>query len=225
MEKVEITKSILDFLEDKKDLYTDLELSFIKNYFHSDNYSFAECDEGLRELLDVVDLLPKEDNIYDYFTDFITDRYDINNKEIIEVGGGVFARLAKRLSLKQSNGLVTVYDPRLDPTMESTDRLVLKKERFSVDTEIGKTDLLVGLMPCEGANSLVTQAVRKKRDFILWLCEGGPHGDYFDYFECEEEWMDSLMYFADQDLRNYGKRLIKIKKDKFSPYPIITNVE
>lgn len=225
MEKMAQKELLLHLLDEKQDLYTTLEYSYIKNYFLSERFLKDEyIDEGLREIVDEAGLLPQDENIYDYFTDFIIDRYDIEGKKIIEVGGGVFARLAKRLSLKQESGLVTVYDPRLDPSIESTDKLVLKKETFYVDTDIEDTDLLVGLMPCEGANSLIAQATRKDRDFILWLCEGGPHGDCFDYFEDADEWLNSTIYFAERDLESRGKVLTIKKEDKFSPYPIITNV-
>ena len=225
MSKDDKIRVLLNLLEKKRDLYTDLEYSYIKYYFQSNEFLIDEnIDEGIRELVDEAGLLPKEENIYDYFTDFITDRYDVEGKKIIEVGGGVFARLSKRLSLKQKNGIITVYDPRLDPTLEATNKFILKRDRFSVDTDIKDTDLLVGLMPCEGANSLVAQALRKDRDFILWLCEGGPHGDMFDFYEDAENWMKSLIYYTRMELEQRGKTLTLKKEDRFAPYPIITNV-
>ena len=215
---------LLEFIDSKKDLYNEFEFDYVRNTFLHGRYDEVKRDEGIREVLDETGLLPDEDNIYKYFTDFILSRCDINNKRIIEVGGGVFGRLSKRLSLKQQNGVITIYDPRLDPTMKSDDRLIFKKEKFTRCTDVSDTDLLVGLMPCEGANPLVEQAIKYDKDFILWLCEGGPHGDIFDYFEDADEWMDSLLYFASSDLEEKGKKLYIKKEERLSPYPIITNV-
>ena len=215
---------LLDLIESKKELYTEFEYDYIRNTFLKGRYDEVKQDEGIREILDEVDMLPEEENVYKYFTDFILSRCDINNKRIIEVGGGVFGRLSKRLNLKQENGIITIYDPRLDPTIKSTDRMIFKKEKFTKKTDISDIDLLVGLMPCEGANPLVEQAIKYDKDFILWLCEGGPHGDIFDYFEDEYEWMDSLLYFTGSSLENKGKKLYIKKEERLSPYPIITNV-
>ena len=215
---------ISEFLNKKKDLYSDFEISYIKSAMLDECYSGYFYEEGIRELFDEVGFLPDDENIYIAFIDYIKNKYDINNKNIIEVGGGIFARLSRRLTLEQKNGIITVYDPRLDPEIESSDRLVLKREKFTNKTDICNTDLLVGLMPCQGAEPLLEQALTHDRDFVLWLCEGGPHGDCFDYFEDDYEWIDSMVYEAKRGLADKNKKL-KIKKlEEFSPYPIISSI-
>ena len=41
--------------------------------------------------------------------DLLSKKFNYQDRNIIEVGGGVFARLAKRLSLKQKNGIMVYY--------------------------------------------------------------------------------------------------------------------
>ena len=215
---------VLELFKKKPNLYDEYEISFIKNAILSGYDGSYFYDEGIREIFDELGLLPNKNNIYMAFIDLIKSKCDINGKNILEVGGGTFPRLAKRLSLEQKNGTITVYDPRLDPSIKSTDRLILKKEKFDNETKIGNTDLFLGLMPCKGAEFLLNQALKNDRDFILWLCEGGPHGDYFDYFEDESEWLDSIICHTDRRLEEKGQK-IKIKKmEDYSPYPIISNI-
>ena len=224
MENSEIAEKALLLLDEKHDLYTDFELSYIKNCITHNYFPDLFFDEGIREIFDEIGYLPDDENVYKIFLNYITSLCDVNDKNIIEVGGGVFARLSKRLSLEQKNGKITVYDPRLDPTIESTDRFVCKKEDFTIDHDIGDTDLMIGLMPCQGAEPLLRQALDHDRDFILWLCEGGPHGDCFDYFEDADEWVGSIMYWAGRSLEEKGQKLRVKKMDKLAPYPIITNL-
>jgi len=219
-----IYSKVLDLLKRKPGLYNLYEIEYIKNMILSSSDHEMFYDEGIREIFDELGLLPDNENIYLAFLDYIKSKCDIEDKHIIEVGGGIFPRLAKRISLEQKSGTITVYDPRLDPEEKSTDRLILKKEKFDNDTKIGNTDLLIGLMPCKGAEYIVNQAMWHDRDFIIWLCEGGLHGDFFDYFEDEDEWRDSLINYANRQLEDKGKK-IKIKKmEEFSPYPIISNI-
>ena len=79
-------------------------------------------------------------------------------------------------------------------------------------------------MPCKGAEPLLEQATKKNIDFMLWFCEGGAHGDCFDYFEDEEEWLGSMMYTAQRGVEDSKMGKLKVKKlEEFSHYPIIYN--
>ena len=126
--------------------------------------------------------------------------------------------------LEQKKGKITVYDPRIIRPQDSRE-LVLKKEKFTTETEMEDTNLIVGLMPCAGAEPLITQAVSNRIDFMVWLCEGGPHGDCYDYFEDEFEWLDCMRIIARQGVesQNMGKLKVKYLEHFSRDYPIIYN--
>lgn len=181
-------------------------------------------DEVVREIADAAGVIPLGHNIYDRFLEEIISAHGIDNRHIIEVGGGALPQLAKRISLKQKNGTIKVYDPRLLEVLPENDRLVLKKEPFYSDTPLGCADLLVGLMPCQGAESLLDAALKNRTDFIVWTCEGGPHGEPIDYFEDEFEWLHSLICSAKRGVEEQKMGKLMIKEDKrYSRHPIIFN--
>ena len=80
-------------------------------------------------------------------------------------------------------------------------------------------------MPCKGAEDLLQLALKNKIDFIVWLCEGGPHGDCYDFFEDEYEWRDCLISTAADGIKKQNMGKLKIKSiPKYScKYPIIYN--
>lgn len=192
----------------------------------SANDDFLSNYEIVREIYDEFGLIPKSENIYDGFADLIFDTCGIENKNIIEVGGGHLPRLAKRLSERQVAGTIKVYDPLLSIYEKSSPKLQLVREMFSDKTNVTDADLLVGLMPCGAALDIVCSAVKNNKDFLVALCEGGPHGDYFDYFESEEEWLSTVISVARSGVKDNDmgelvieKSLVKYKDD----YPVIYN--
>lgn len=80
-------------------------------------------------------------------------------------------------------------------------------------------------MPCKGAETLLDLALNNKKDFVLWLCEGGPHGDEFDFFEDDEEWRNYMIDKAKSGVEENGMGKLKVKMiNEFSDkYPIIYN--
>ena len=78
-------------------------------------------------------------------------------------------------------------------------------------------------MPCEAADIMVERAIKERIDFMIALCEGGPHGDLIDYFESDEEWRNSLIIYANNRLEDDNQSSLKFKSlEKYhNPYPVI----
>ena len=224
MNRLAMSKFLVSkFLEEHPDYYDSYEIDFLKR----SNSSLFKLFTGdvSREIYDELDLIPDEYNMYLAFLDLLEEKFGIEDKNIVEVGRGIIPRLAKRINMKQKNGTITVYDPRLGSDIHGNERLILKREKFDRGTIIdADTDLIIGLMPCKGAEYLIEQAGNNGIDFMLWLCEGGPHGDIFDFYESDEEWLDSMMYYAKSKVENnkMGKLMVK-RIDELSDYPIIYN--
>jgi hypothetical protein len=60
---------------------------------------------------------------------------------------------------------------------------------------------------------------------MLGFCEGGPHGDEFDYFEDDDEWLNSMLYLARDRIEEQGMGKMKVKylRECNNPYPVIYN--
>ncbi len=219
MAKFLITK----YIEEHPDYYDEYERRYLLNV--STPLFRVFTGDVTRELYDELDLIPDEYNMYLAFLDLIEEKFGIEGKNIVEVGGGIIPRLGQRIRLKQSDGTITVYDPRIGSDIVGDERLVLKREKFTNGTVIdSNVDLLIGLMPCKGAEPLVEQATKNNIDFMLWLCEGGPHGDYFDFYESDDEWLGSITTYASRRVEDQKMGKLKIKRiDELSQYPIIYN--
>ena len=214
---------VVDFLARHPGYYDQYEEECIKSYALRENERNFYLDI-MREIYDELGFIPDEKNMYITFIKMIEETFGIEGKNIIEVGGGIIPRLGKRIHLKQNTGTITVYDPRLGRHYESEDRFTLVREEFTKKTPVDGADLIVGLMPCKGAEPLLDQAIKNNIDFILWFCEGGPHGDYFDYFEDDDEWLSSTLYFARKGVEENKMGKLKVKHlEQFSTYPIVYN--
>ena len=219
-----IREEAINFLQNNKDKYGILEFDCIMGAFKCYSLNDLYLNEFTREILDELGFIPDDFNIYKEFFDIIDNVHKIDGKNVVEIGGGIYSRLAKIMSLKQKNGTITVYDPRLSD-VSSSERLIMKKEKLGDSSKIDNCDLLVGLMPCEGAEVLIDLALKNKIDFVLWLCEGGPHGDEFDFYDNDVEWRASMIDKAQVGVKMNGMGELNVKVlSKFSKeYPIIYN--
>lgn len=214
-------QKVLDYLKENVKDYSEEEIMYIAanpDMIESGNF----IPSVMRQIYDELGFIDKKNNLYDAFVRILDKNFDINSN-IIEVGGGVIPSIAKKIRLKQVNGSVTVYDPRLSTKYKSTNKLKLKREKFSENTNIKKADLIIGFMPCEATELLVQQATRYKKDFLIALCEGG-HYSFDDYFDTET-WTESILYIAKQGINENGLgELVKTDlKEYGDPYPIIYN--
>lgn len=184
----------------------------------------SEC---VREIYDELGLIPDDKNIYVGFMDIIDKEFGIEGKNIVEVGGGHIPRLAKRLSEKQVKGKVEVYDPLISRYEKSTSKLSLVRTKFDEKMiKRGDTDLLIGLQPCAAAERLLEAAIQNDIDFIIALCEGGPHGEWFDFYESDDEWLYSIITRAKRGIaeKNMGKLIVENSLEKYDDtYPVIYN--
>ena len=222
-----LNRRLREYIEKNIDNYDIYEQSFLNNLKleHVNRYK-KNMPDVFRQILEEIgyydDCLEKSG--YEAFINLIEDVHGIN-KRITEVGGGVVPTLGHKISLRQNTGSITIYDPRLTNYHEENDKFVLKKEKFYRDTNVKNTDLLIGFMPCEATQSIIEAATDHNIDFMIALCEGGPHGDEFDYFESEDEWMNAMLYLAERGIEdnNMGELKVLSFKEYNSPYPLIYN--
>ena len=209
------------FLKENEYGYSAREIEFIRNnwrHFLSRKFHV----DLLRQLYSELNLVDDKDNIYHGFMKILEENFDIDT-DIIEVGGGRIPSLAKKIALKQKKGTITVYDPDLINTESPYPNMVLRKQPFTLQTPVEKDQLIIGFMPCEAAEKIIYNARNNGAHFLIALCEGGPHGDEFDYFESEDEWLFSMIYSAKDAAKKAGHDPLQITdlKEYDDPYPVI----
>jgi len=93
------------------------------------------------------------------------------NREIIDVGCGVYPALSLEIAKKQAgliNGRITAIDPRV--INENFINIKLSKRSFTRETMIEEGSLLVGRMPCEATLAMVEVAARTNSELYIQLC-------------------------------------------------------
>ncbi len=209
------------------------------DYFNEEEQEYLK-NESIKSILETPGLMPdvarqmlevigyyddkKEKSGYETFMNIAEEEFGLD-KKIVEVGGGIIPVLGHKISLRQNHGSITIYDPRLTSHYPATDKFILKKEKFSRNTDIKDTDLIISFMPCTATYELIDTVTKKRKDFLIALCEGGPHGEPYDYFESDEEWVNAMLLLAQRGIEDNDMGKLKVLSfDKsISPYPVIYN--
>lgn len=221
----EYKRRVNDFLDAHVDQYTEREINYIRrNIFHpmTKEYIYYSADI-LRQIYDELGLLPSEKNIYLGFLKLLEDNFDID-RNIVEVAGGRIPCLAKRIAIKQKTGTITVYDPRLIPTIPREENMILKRQSFNTKTPVTGAQLIIGVMPCDATIAAVEAACDNNIDFMFALCEGGDRSGY-EWLETDEEWIGYIKYIAGNGVKNNDMgTLHQASLESYgSPYPVIYN--
>ncbi len=227
MDKIQSAREFLvaEYLKKFPGIFDEYEEKYILNYVKNNTFTFGLIPDLIREVYDELGMLEVNKNIYLGFIKMINDLFGLEKRHILEVGGGILPRLGERISQIQDSGTITVYDPRISVFKEGNENLKLVRKNFDDKCSVKGIDLMIGLMPCKAAEIIVDVSTKNNIDFIVALCEGGPHGDEFDYFEDDEEWRRSLITFAGRlvEDNNMGKVKIKHMREYDNPYPVIYN--
>lgn len=228
MEKNNLSKEqrqekVKKFIEKYKDKFTELEKRVILAASPESSKTFLT--DVVRQVFSELEFIDEEDDIYNAFIDIIEKEFGLE-RNIVEIGGGVVPSLAKKIALKQKTGTITVYDPRLIDTLYSDiPNLTLKRQKFSKETNIPDSNLYIAFMPCEATEMIIEAVGEKKQDFIIAACEGGPHGEMFDYFESDEEWLGCMLYYAKRKIEkaDLGELCTTDLEEYNDPYPVFFN--
>ena len=215
---------ILDFVKSYPEIFDEHEKKYIE-YYTGKGRDDLFLPDLIRELYDYFGIIPEEKNIYLGFIELLQSQFDIRDSHIIEVGGGIFPTLARRIARLQNRGTITVYDPMISAYESGNTKLELVRNNFTPSTDVSNTDLLIGFMPCKGAEDLIESATSHEIDFMVALCEGGLHGEPYDYFESDQEWIDNMFYRASRGIEDHqmGELGIQYMKKYANPYPVIYN--
>lgn len=140
-------------------------------------YIFKNCELG--NLLDSVpyilnqfytefDLLKDKDNIYLSLLKKIKNIFSLENKSILEVGGGPTPQLGKLLAKESKE--ITVMDTALSIKNNNIPNLYLENHYFLPFTDISKYDLVVAYLACGAAESIICNCAKNNKDFFIGIC-------------------------------------------------------
>lgn len=218
-------QKVLQFLKQYPKLFSEFERTLILDYAKKGVVRGDFLPDLMREIYDELGLIPDDENVFSGFFDLLQKKFPLEERQVVEVGGGVIPCMGKRISLMQKSGCITVYDPLLSLYEKGNERMKLVRRSFTPSTDVSGVDLIFGFMPCEATEVIIDVATSKEIDFMVALCEGGPHGDEYDYYESDDEWINSMIYFARQqvDAHRMGQLKVKYLSKYNDPYPIIYN--
>ena len=98
-------------------------------------------------------------------------------------------------------------------------KLIRRKVRIGEDDLGG--DIIIGFMPCGGAQVILEQGLKYGHDFMIALCGCGVDNK----FKSEDEWVDDFISKASNGIRDNNMGILKTKSlgQYGLKYPVIYN--
>ena len=160
----------------------------------------------VRQFLLEVGLLEEKDDIYEGFLNRVQEEYSLEGKHVLEVGGGIFPHLADKFVSSTNIASITVYDPRLSLYRKNKERMKLVRQKFTEDVDVSSYSLIVGLMPCEASEALITVASKNHIDYMVLLSNWMIDDNYGDesFYMNYEEYNNSLICTARNEAWIHG---------------------
>ena len=224
MNAAERSSVVINYLLENIDIFSDTDINIILSNMNIEDTLYSIPNVVL-QLYDELGILPDEINSYKAFSKLINEQFNIKDKNVVEIGGGVIPRLAKRLSLMQDRGTVVVYDPNIYLNKAYYPNLKLIKRKFFPITNVDMADVLVGLLPCGSSSSIIKSAIKHNKDFMIALCDSCNYLEYFDGYEQDPDWPNNFInqaaYAVEEN--NMGKLKVKRLREVGLQYPIIYN--
>lgn len=138
-------------------------------------------------------VLPDKFNYYAKIFENMKMHYkDLYNKSILDIGCGQYPAfvemIAKEMRDKKSKALIDGVDPRLIiKTLEEFENTKLSNTAFTTRTNVDNYDILMGVLPCEATEAIITKACNEEKEMLLVPCTclhpiNGKHfRDSFEY--------------------------------------------
>ena len=215
-------KKGLEFLEENSALFSKVEYNLIKAYLISGEFDrLVYLPDMVRQIIDELGMLKEEQDIYGGFLKIFSESFSLKDKEIIEIGGGVFPRLGNRLVDNYEIRKISIYDSRISPYISDNDRLKLIRRKVLIGEDDLGGDIIIGFMPCNGAEVILDQAINYQHDFMITLCGCGNDSK----FKSEDEWINYLIDMANMGINKNNMGILKTKslKQYGLKYPVIYN--
>lgn len=207
-------EKVIAFLTKYKDHYSEETIDFLLNEMDKDIY---EQEIALLRQIFVASNFYEDDSKNPYLKYLrVFEEYFSYDQNIVDVGAGRFPADATLLKERQKSGTIAVYDPNILP-IENKD-LIIKKEKFTLQTDLTGQDLLFGIYPCEATEAMIRKANQEHKNLFLGLCGCSHYNDYEIFFLHKDprNWQEDMYYL----LRGTNQDNSEIKVVE-SEYPIL----
>ena len=127
-------------------------------------HGFTNNNDVINQIYCYLEIVPDNINPYKEFIK-ILKQYFNNKKSILEVGAGYIPIVAKYL---ENDYDMTIMDPKI--IFKNYAKGTIENEFFTLNTNLDKYDLIIGYNPCEATESMIINAIKHKKDFIIATC-------------------------------------------------------
>ena len=169
--ELKIVKKFKKFMDEHDILYEEDARNYILDYFMPSIYDNCAPDI-LLEIMEELGLTHVNGDFYQEHLDRIKNDFGLS-RNITEIGGGWIPSFAEKIAkeqIKMSKGTITVYDPQLIIDTPKYANMTLIKDKFNLDSDVSKSDLLIGILPCEATKSIIESAANNNIDFYIAMC-------------------------------------------------------
>ena len=167
---VSINREKLDIMKEQiiNFLYENEYPEYIKENFLKNMYDPQRIGCELYQVYSKFGVVDEEKDMYKYFYSLLK-KYKFLNTNCCEVAAGYYPRLAELVypTLKANNKTLTIYEPDII----SKCLFEIKKELFTMDTDLTKVDTLYGTLTCDATIDIVEKALTEDKNLLIGLCE------------------------------------------------------
>ena len=221
-------KKLKHFMKKYGHFYSEDAREYIYDNFITQLYDPTAADI-LMQIYATIGCETKKGTFYNAHLERINKMYGLD-RNILEIAGGkipAFANKVATLQQQTKKGTITVYDPDLIITKPDFKNLTLCKEDFSKEHDIKSYDLVIGLLPCEATEAIITAACNAQKDFYVAMC-GCSHFAYDPFFSSYPAYMyrEYVIQLAETMLKetDNGELIIDYLPDEYDvEYPILYN--
>ena len=175
--KIKMTEYMLKYREeyakvsetDGIDLEMDI-VNYINHYYNDAYFEPRRGDNAFFQMFSAINALDNKDPYLQTMQE-IENEFGLD-KDIIEVGCGMYPSLSKLIAKRQQEigkGTITAYDP--DLVTKTIDGVVLIKENFTLSTPIPPNALIIGRKPCKATETMIKAAAQNHSELFIKLCE------------------------------------------------------
>ncbi len=194
--KRDLTSKVLEYLQEYNEEYQQVALEYIDNVLIMDS-NFTNKVDIMLQIYAKIGALEKEKNMYLWYKEYLKSMFNGIDKNIVEVGAGIYPILSEYIAEEQTTGTITAYDPSI--INRNRKKIIIKKEEFKKQTDIEKADLVIGFKPCEGTLPLVENAIKNDKEFSVALC-GCTHFPRqlleIGFIPTKEKWLEYVYAIA-----------------------------
>ena len=198
-------------------------------------YIFKNCELGnildsgpyiLNQFYTEFDLLKDNKNIYLSLLKKIKSSFSLENKRILEVGGGPTPQLGKLLAKESKE--ITVMDTSLSIKNNNIPNLYLENYYFLPFTDISKYDLVVAYLACGAAESIIYNCTKNNTDFFIGICPCSRDAinEVINDNLTDSEYIDGIIELAKMKVNENNMGFLRVEKLDDLPsydFPIIYN--